>query len=510
VLNRLRRFGWFLLALGIGYALASGVVTETLTDLYHMVAMALNAYRLRAGSGGTVWLLVAGFLLGQGIVLMMRRLVLTLLPKTILWMEDDAAWDPALLLATRFGLQQYLRGSVEWAAQTSPESTQSIALLKISGLGRLNDGRGTRVATELLHDIAAQVRLAALPSTASRLSSLLTQHLPRRYRLHTTPEPRCAARWSGSTFALAFRGMEVNQAMGIVRELAAGIRSDLAELDEGLELRVAFAMGPVGTSARAVLGAASAAIEAADAKAITVAVDPKDGRVPLLATVQDVRTLETEMERSLLDSREKVAPEASGLRATLRAWGPVVACFGGVPIVMALGGGSGEIEKVYPWPPDLTTLPSVNASGTSMVRIVRQDLPGVSSADWEISGSMTQAEPGQHRILGVEFHLAVTNRSKSGQYVSVYDFTALDASGKELEFVPRRVMRMPEPLDAKWLQPGETWSGWLSINRKEEPVRGIVFRPDRRTQLIARSADLAKTSGDSAPASPPKNGEAQP
>lgn len=502
MLNRLRRIFWFVLALGIGYALASGVVAETLTDLYHMTALALHAYRLSSGSSGTVWLLVSGFLLGQGIVLVVRRLLLVLLPRTTLWAEEDAAWDASLLLTSRFGLERYLGQCASWAAQTNPENTQSIALLKISGLGKLNETRGTQTATELLQDIAARVRVAALPATASRLSSLLTRHLPRRFRLRGgTPEPRCAARWSGSTFALAFRGMEVNQAMGIARQLASGIRWELAELDEDveLELHVAFAMGAPGVSTRALLAAADVAIEAADGKGLAVAVDPSDSRSSLIATVQDVRIVGAQMERGLPSPQAQTGQEHSGFRAIVRGWAPVVACFAGVPIVMALGGG-GEIEKVHPWPSDLTSLSSVSASGSSTVHLVRQELRPASTADWEISkGTMTQAEPGTHNIPGVEFQLSLTNHSKSRRYVSVYDFSVIDTSGQVLEFSPRRVMRMPEPLDGKWLDAGESWAGWLSIARKGDPVRALVFRPDSRTQLMIEPVEKsdARASGQS-------------
>jgi GGDEF domain-containing protein len=496
LLIRLRRLLGFLLAAAIGYALASTVVTGVVGDLYHMAAVYLTGYRLRAGAGGTIWILLAGFLLGQAVVLTARRLLVSLAPKATEWAEEAAGWDSALLLPTRFGVQRFLNACAKWAARESSESTQSIALLKIMGLGKLNDARGTRVATELLQRVASELRATALPTDASKLSKLLARHLPPRFALDdsSAPKVRCAARWSGSTFALAFRGLEVHAAFIVIRELAAWIRAELAAVgpDAGLELRVAFVMAPQGASARSVVDAAGVALSAADNVNLTVAVEPKDGRAPLFATVADLRRVDVPMAPVELppSTPDKPAVSRPRLAAFVRGWGPVLACVLGVPLVMAIGAGKSDFERGFPWPLDLKSVPVVDATGTSQVNLVHQNLKEESADGWKVSNAlMTQAEPGNAKVKKVEFRVDVTNLSTSARYVSMFDFVAIDAAGNEYDFNLSRVMKYAQPLDGRWLDPGETWQGWMFQVRKDAPMVGLVFRPSDQTRLVLRAAE---------------------
>lgn len=498
MLIRLRRILWFLLAVAIGSALASSVAIGAIGDLAHMAAVYLTGYRLRAGTGGTIWILLAGFLLGQAVVLTVRRSIGALTPKATKWAEEDASWDSALLLPSQFGVQRFLDFCAKWAARESPDSTQSLVLLKITGIDRLNDTRGTSVSTELLQQVARKLRLSALPAKSPKLAKLLAQYLPRPLVLDETSAPmfRCPARWSGSTFALAFRGLEVHDALIVVRDLAAKIRAELAALgpEAGLELRVAFAMGPKGTSVRSIVDAAVMALKAADTALLTVAVDPKDGRVPLLATVADVRKIDVPMAPLVLPPATptpgKSALGRPRLATWLRGWGPVLLCLAGVPTVMAMGAGKSDFDRAFPWPPDLQSLPILDGTGTSQVRLVHQRLKDEAADGWKLSGAlMTQAEPESQKVRKVEFRVEVTNQSKSSRYVSLFDFVALDAAGNELEFALNRVMKYAQPLDGRWLDPGESWSGWMFVVRNNAPVSALVFNPGGQTRLVLRPAE---------------------
>lgn len=495
MLIRLRRILGFVLAAAIGFVLANGFVANFFSDVTHMGIVALGAYRARSGSGSTLWILVAGILLGQAGVLTTRRVIARLAVKSREWDELTASWDAGLHLPTRFGMQRYLDACVSWAAQGTTESAQSVVLFKLSGIGALNEKRGSRVATELFHEIARELRISTLPSNSSRFSFVLARHWPRRFNLDEgkTPVARCAARWTGSTFALAFRGLEVHHAFAVVRELTTWLRSELATAgaDSGLELKVAFVMAPFGTSARSIVNAAGVVLAVADVFGITVGVDPNDGRASLLAAVPDLRRVDVAMDHP--DSSVQAMPKQparSRLGAWVRGWGPIGVCLAGVPAIMAIGAGKSDLERQAPWAPDITSVPVRDGLGSSETKLVRHHLTEETSSDWKLSaGKLTQGDPNSQTVRQVEVYLEVTNLSKFRRYVSFYDFSAVDADGNELEFPSRRVMKLDKPLDGRWLARGEKLSGWMSVWRGEKPVTAIVFRPFGSAHMLARAVD---------------------
>ena len=72
---RLRLVLCIILAAGVGYLLGSGPFSDWFEDLYNVVGVAWTAERLSRGSNGSISLLVAGYLLGQGIYLLIRQMI---------------------------------------------------------------------------------------------------------------------------------------------------------------------------------------------------------------------------------------------------------------------------------------------------------------------------------------------------------------------------------------------------------------------------------------------------
>ncbi len=497
MLTRLRYILGLLVAAAIGYAVARSALADYADDLVSMARIAWAWYRLKAGTGGTVSILIAGILLGQGMFFAIRRLVATIGPKMAEWEEEVAQWDAAYRLPTRFGVQRYLDACVRWAVKESPDSAPSIALFKISGLGLLNERRGTRVTTELLRAVADEARDMALPPAASAFSRFLVHHRPRPPKLgeSVTPPPRCAARWSGSTVALAFRGLELHQAVTVAREFAEALRAELASVggaDVPLGLRVAIAGGRPGASARTVGDAAAAAVTGAPTDTtITVALDPEDRRAGMLTELPDVRVTGVSMDRLEQTGSGPQAPptKADRLKVWAKAWGAAVVCLAAAPVVLQIGAGNAEFPRLYVWPSELAEFPVVEASGVSQVKVVRSKLPTTSGGGWKLTGQVVQADPANSSVKMVQIWVEVTNLSDHARYVSTYDFAALDADGKELSYEPKLVLRYEHGLDGRWVGPGESSSGWLVTTRKERAVTGLLFRPSRETRLVARVAE---------------------
>ncbi|MGC4065886.1 MAG: hypothetical protein QM784_14800 [Polyangiaceae bacterium] len=183
-------------AVAVGAYLGSGPAGEVLVDLWNVVSVAWQERRAAQTAGSTTLLLVAGFLLGQGLFLFVKRWWSTLEQRRVHDAEGLATWDRSLSVATRFGLHRYLELCAEWTAEDPTTRIPSLALFKIKGVGALNDNRGTLVGTEVLRAFTVELRTASLPDSAGRLSHWMARYRPspQPLRQHSTPPPRFAAR----------------------------------------------------------------------------------------------------------------------------------------------------------------------------------------------------------------------------------------------------------------------------------------------------------------------------
>jgi hypothetical protein len=493
-LRRLIKILKLLLVAAIGYTAATVNIADLAEDLVNMVRIAWAWYRLSTGWGGTISILISGFFLGQGIYLATRQIVRVLGHKMIEWAEQDALWDAALLLPSRFGIERYLDTCIRWVGKKDLENSPSLALFNISGLWQLNDQRGTKVVTELLLRIVDELQNVALPPTASPISHFFARYLPRPPKLDgfAAPPPRCPGRWSSGTVSLAFRNFEIHKSITLAREFADWLREEFAAAGTGVSLgvRVAIACGRPGVSAGAIGEAATMAIARTETSTITVALDPADQRASLLTEIPDVRVASIGMncvERGDAPMDDSHPVWQDRLKRWTREWGLAVACIVAVPIILLTSTREGEFGRAYPWPPNLTELPVVEANEVSQIRIVRSKLTDESMGNWRLSnGQLAQAEPGNQRMRTTQIRVDVTNISNSTRYVSTCDFVMSDANGREMPYAPRTVLRYKEALHATWLQPGQTYSGWLIGARRDALITALVFRPDRETRIVSR------------------------
>ena len=270
MLIRLRQIALLLLAASVGYELGRGPFAEWVADVYNEFRVIWAAERISRGHNGTLPLLIAGFLIGQGLFLTLRTVVRQIGPWQAIRTERVAAWDASLKLATRFGLHQYLEHCGRWAIEDPTARTQCLALFKIRGLGVLNEISGTLATTELLQQISAELRAASLPDSASYVKRWQTHHLPRAVVAGASgvPAPRYPARWSGATFALAFRELDAVQAVAIARDLCNWIRKELNVFagESRLSLCAAVAVGGPGVTGRSLSRVAAEAVNAENDK----------------------------------------------------------------------------------------------------------------------------------------------------------------------------------------------------------------------------------------------------
>ena len=139
-------------AFGLGLGLAAGPAPDALQDLWNQLLVAWYGYKLRAGSGGTFYVMLGGFFLGQGVFLAARQLwrgPLRLARSR--FSELDAACDPTTGLPSRYGLQGYVERNLRWTLDDPSTRHVSFALLRIDGIEELNARSCTLAGTEVLH-----------------------------------------------------------------------------------------------------------------------------------------------------------------------------------------------------------------------------------------------------------------------------------------------------------------------------------------------------------------------
>jgi len=493
VFGRLRFWLWLLLAVAVGYLLGNGPFSEWVEDVYHMLAVAWRGERLARGSNGFLSLLIAGYLLGQGIYLLGRQLARRIGPARVKHAERIASWDPSLRLGTRFGLHRYLENCVRWAAEDPTARTQSLALFKVRGIGYLNDARGTLVATSMLQSIASDIRVATLPESSSVLKRLIEHYLPRPVDTSSGARmpPRYAARWTGSTFALAFRELDAVQAVTIAREVAGWIRSELDSraLPGQLTVRASIAIGTPSATARSLAAAAVKGINEKRDALITVVHDPDDVRAAVISQMSDVEHFSTSMDRGTADPAQTVNAIAatSVLKGWLRQWGPSLGCLVGAIVWLQVTGSKVPLTaNNFAWPEGLEQVQVVDTNGPKTIRLQRRSLPPQSSSTWELTDiRIVQGNPADGPLSTCMVHVSVRNRSPHQFYLSAFDFSAVDATGKRFQFEPQRMIRFKHGISGSWLKPGESLSGWLLMYRKDAPITALVFEPDRSTRLVS-------------------------
>jgi hypothetical protein len=243
---------------------------------------------------------------------------------------------------------------------------------------------------------------------------------------------------------------------------------------------------------RGVEGAASAALNAADANTIAVAHDPGEARAGLLSEIGDVRHVEFAIDRDGSDRGLVPRDEASArdsVKRWLKAWGPALGCLAGTVVLLRISSPPGPPRiVVFPWPDHLTKMPVMTAAGPSNVKLVRSALSTESTAGWRVSGrKLVQPDPAEQSYRACQVEVDVTNLSGTARYVGAQDFSLLDTTGREWRVEPRLVVRLANGLGGKWVGPGETWSGWLQQARGDAPVTGLVFAPDGATRIALRA-----------------------
>ncbi|HEY5956597.1 MAG TPA: hypothetical protein VIV60_08595, partial [Polyangiaceae bacterium] len=179
VVVRLRDLFLVLLAFICGFVAGNGPYADWANDLVNMLRMGWGVQRVARGPGGTVPLLLAGFLLGQGLFLIGRVAATRIGPARARRLERLLEWDAAMQLASRFGLQRYLSHCFRWAADDPTARTQCLAIFKIHNLADLNGRFGSETVTALLRRAATEVRAAALPETVSPVRRWLWHYFPR-------------------------------------------------------------------------------------------------------------------------------------------------------------------------------------------------------------------------------------------------------------------------------------------------------------------------------------------
>lgn len=493
--RRLRLSLWFLFAATVGYLVGSGPFADWVEDVYHMVELAWRNERLSRGSNGALPMLVAGYLIGQGIYLAIRQYIRRIGPAKVRNSERTAAWDPSLHIGTRFGLHRYLEQCVRWAAEDPTARTHSLALFKLRGLGELNEKCGTYPTTQLLQRIATDLRLAAVPDSISKIRRVFARYFPRPIepQLSGLAAARYPARWSGGTFALAFRELDAVQAVGMAREVATWIAGELNELSTSSKPRLsaAIAIGIPNVTARGLTKAAVQALDKQTDSAIVVVHDPADVRADIVAQMSDVDRMSIAMDRREPEIGTELA--GTGVRAQfmlwLRSWGPAVGCMVGALLwLQVTGGRAAALALPRAWPDNLTEVQVVTPSGARTVHLVRQMFVGQSSAGWTIDGFIVQGNPAEGRYTFFQIHVTVTNHTKHPYFVSVDDFLALDSDSRSFQFNPDRMLQFEEGITGRWLGPGESFSGWLAAHRDNAPINRLIFEPTRNSRLVLETS----------------------
>jgi GGDEF domain-containing protein len=489
VLTRIRSIFLLVIVGVIAYAAGRGSWTGPFADCAEFLRLVWAEQRLGRANAGILPLLVSGYLIGHGLYLLIRQVGGSLNRIRVGQIEAIASWDPAVQLATRFGLHLYLEQCAKWSGEDPTTRMQSLSLFKISGLGQLNQRGGTLTTTELLQRVGIELRMASLPDNTTFLRRLKVQHFPDSLlkRNARIPQPRFPARWSGATFALAFRELDAMQAVSITRGVADWIRREIdTSGSDGLSVSAAIVVGVGGVYGRELASAAKFGLSQSDGADVTVVVDGADPRAKSIEQLAGVRIVRKALCQADEDAKATsfVDGPSERLMALLRVWGPGIACWIGAILVLLVVGTKAYLPNIFPWPDSLNEVQVVDSGGSHRVKLLRRNLESRQVGGWRVAnGLLIQGDPADGSYGNAQVRLSVTNLTQGGAYISLFDFTAIDQQGNRLEFDPLRVLRMSQGLTGKWLKPRESWTAWLILSRGQSPVTQIVFQPAQDARL---------------------------
>lgn len=479
----------------LGAGLASGPLLDALEDLANDARVAWYSYRMSAGSAGTIYVMIAGFLLGQGLFLAARQLWRGLLRGVRARLADlDAARDLTTGIPSRYALQRFLEKNLRWCKGDPSTRQVALALFRIEGLEPLNESKGTLRGTELLQALARAVHDAGVPLSVSGLARVVARARlrPRLILFAGTPPSRCPARVGGGSFALGFRGVDARKAFVVTRDLAAELQAIAAEREPKARLAVKGAL--VLASAGATVAELERAGEAALAKVSTpggvaAAHEAGEGAAAMLDEFKELERVEVSFARvsaggaPLEDRPRKLGDLAL---AWVKGWGPALGCLAAAPILLGVTSRGGEIKRAFPWPMSLRALPIVDANDARTVPISRATASPISDGIWSVDAVLVvQVEPelSTPAHAGVQIRMTIANRTTQARRLSMFDVLAVDREGRRLAVHPKASLAFADPLGARTIEPGAKWSGWLQFTRKGSGVRGLILQPSRESRL---------------------------
>ncbi|MGC4065887.1 MAG: hypothetical protein QM784_14805 [Polyangiaceae bacterium] len=271
------------------------------------------------------------------------------------------------------------------------------------------------------------------------------------------------------------------------------MRRELASVDGGAELQIkaGLAIGTPNIQPRELATAAIKALENANGDALlAVAHDPTDLRGPAIAQMAEVTPMEYPMHAGSVESPHSPASSSSlrsRFEAWLKNWGAATGCTAGALIALQLGGGKSVPPVYFPWPESVAEFPVVDASGPRTVHLTRSEFSAAATAGFRVADiRITQAEADEKRYSSVQVRLTLENTSNRRHFISFYDFQAVDGKQQRLPLEPERMVRVADGIIGRWLAPGEKWTGWLFFRRKDAPIVGLEFQPDRFNHVLVQ------------------------
>lgn len=493
-----RRLSFLLLLAGaflLGAGLASGPLLDALEDLGNDAQVAWYSYRMSAGSAGTIYVMIAGFLLGQGLFLAARQLWRGLLRGVRARLADlDAARDPTTGIPSRYALQRFLEKNLRWCKGDPSTRQVALAVFRVEGLDALNESKGTLRGTELLQALGRAVHDAGVPLSVSGLARVVARARlrPRLILFAGTPPSRCPARVGGASFALGFRGVDARKAFVVTRDLAAELQAIAAEREPKAKLAVkgALVLASAGATVAELERAGEAALARVAAQGgVAAAHEAGEGAAAMLDEFKELERVEVSFVRAsagappLEDRPRKLGDLAL---AWLKGWGPALGCLAAAPILLGVTSRAGETKTAYPWPESLKALPVVDATGARTVPLVRTRAQPLSDGVWAVEEALAvQVEPDSQTPSQtvVQVKLTVVNRTTRPRHLSQFDVLAVDGEGRRLSPHPKASLLFADPLGARTIEPGAKWSGWLQFVRKGSGVRGLILQPSRESRL---------------------------
>ena len=171
--------------------------------------------------------------------------------------------------------------------------------------------------------------------------------------------------------------------------------------------------------------------------------------------------------------------------------GPSLGCFVATLVLLQCTGSNAPVPIGYfTWPDNLSEIQVVTSAGSRTVKLMRNTMPAQSAGGWTVSDvKIAQAGSADGQISTCQIHLTVTNSTGHTYYVSAFDFSVIDAKGRRWSLEPARMLRLDQGISGRWMNEGDRWSGWLLFPRRDAPITGVVFEPDRFTHIALNALD---------------------